>query len=447
MKKPCFSQKVKYIITQGYRMKKEIGLDIPKENIKITELYNNSVYFISRLLDDEMIDRLSKTALKLVLKLSRYFSTQSGRKAKKKLFSATELKRDLAINKKPISRQCLDDVLSQITESKLFLVEAGFYGKEKTYTFYIPSVENTSIFGNSSYISSNSSYEIGNCNYNNSNSSYEIGNSSYGIENPVIVAPVEIAPNSVSPQDNLLKITIKDNFIKEVNTLSSSTISNSSLPLNLDKEKIEKVKSKLKDFGVVGIDNLIKYNSLEIIEKQIMYHEFREFKNGSLLYNAIKNNEDAPAEYLAHLRFEENQAWVRKYYNFYSLFGINPTGNANDRKKELTKFLLHNLYQFGYLELNKPALNQELRYYQADNLRFIENRVIKPIKYFLANFKIDELITILESGLEILRKDILQCDRKDIIFKCFSDYGVNVFNLKKSILKINSMELTENENK
>lgn len=392
--------------------------------MKSKEFFDGSYFMTPRNLS-KVINKLSRPCFVIMNHLFIYFSTEAGRKTGIKEYTLSELVILCELSKSTIVR-----AVNEIAEKKIFIVKIDVKKFGTEYIFMVINQKNIADL--------------------NKISSPDLESSSSNLEsNDKVISKVitTIAPDSVSPQDNLLKITIKDNFIKEVNTLSSSTISSSSLPLNLDKEKIEKVKSKLKDFGVVGIDNLIKYNSLEIIEKQIMYHEFREFKNGSLLYNAIKNNEDAPAEYLAHLRFEENQAWVRKYYNFYSLFGINPTGNANDRKKELTKFLLHNLYQFGYLELNIPALNQDLRYHQADNVRFIENRVIKPIKYFLANFKIDELITILESGLEILRKDILQCDRKDIIFKCFSDYGVNVFNLKKSILKINSMELTENENK
>lgn len=413
--------------------------------MKSKEFFDGSYFMTPRNLS-KVINKLSRPCFVIMNHLFIYFSTEAGRKTGIKEYTLSELVILCELSKSTIVR-----AVNEIAEKNIFIVKIDVKKFGTEYIFMIINQKNITDLNKISspdLESSSSNLESHSSNLESSSSFLESSSSNLESDDKVISKVItSIAPLSKSPQDNLLKITIKDNFIKEVNTLSSSTISNSSLPLNLDKEKIEKVKSKLKDFGVVGIDNLIKYNSLEIIEKQIMYHEFREFKNGSLLYNAIKNNEDAPAEYLAHLRFEENQAWVRKYYNFYSLFGINPTGNANDRKKELTKFLLHNLYQFGYLELNKPALNQELRYYQADNLRFIENRVIKPIKYFLANFKIDELITILESGLEILRKDILQCDRKDIIFKCFSDYGVNVFNLKKSILKINSMELTENENK
>lgn len=413
--------------------------------MKSKEFFDGSYFMTPRNLS-KVINKLSRPCFVIMNHLFIYFSTEAGRKTGIKEYTLSELVILCELSKSTIVR-----AVNEIAEKNIFIVKIDVKKFGTEYIFMIINQKNITDLNKISspdLESSSSNLESHSSNLESSSSFLESSSSNLESDDKVISKVItSIAPLSKSPQDNLLKITIKDNFIKEVNTLSSSTISSSSLPINLDKEKIEKVKSKLKDFGVVGIDNLIKYNSLEIIEKQIMYHEFREFKNGSLLYNAIKNNEEAPAEYLAHLRFEENQAWVRKYYNFYSLFGINPTGNANDRKKELTKFLLHNLYQFGYLELNKPALNQELRYYQADNLRFIENRVIKPIKYFLANFKIDELITILESGLEILRKDILQCDRKDIIFKCFSDYGVNVFNLKKSILKINSMELTENENK
>ncbi len=412
--------------------------------MKSKEFFDGSYFMLPRNYG-KIINGLSRPCFIVTNHLFIYFSTEAGRKTGIKEYTLNELVILCELSKSTIVR-----AVNEIVEKKIFIVKIDVKKFGTEYIFMVINQKNiTDLNKISSPDLENSSSNLESHSSNLESSSSFLKSSSSNLEsNDKVISKVitTVAPLPKSSQDNLLKITIKDNFIKEVNTLSSSTISNSSLPINLDKEKIEKVKSKLKDFGVVGIDNLIKYNSLEIIEKQIMYHEFREFKNGSLLYNAIKNNEDAPAEYLAHLRFEENQAWVRKYYNFYSLFGINPTGNANERKKELTKFLLYNLYQFGYLELNKPALNQDLRYHQADNLRFIENRVIKPIKYFLANFKIDELITILESGLEILRKDILQCDRKDIIFKCFSDYGVNIFNLKKSILKINSMELTENEN-
>lgn len=398
---------------------------------------------------------LDKSAVLLSIYLYQYFSSIGGKKLGYKNITIPNLIKDL----KYFSRNTVITALSQVQEKELFLIHENKVTSPKTLTIFINNPDNQLLFNDIK--NGKKSIEISNKNYLNiseminqctDGESHSTDIKSKYTDGESHSTDIDKQPSKVTiiesqvPLEKAPIIDIKNVFNNisnnNKNLVSNPVISQPDLTL-----KIEKVKSKLKDFGVVGIDNLIKYNSLEIIEKQIMYHEFREFKNGSLLYNAIKNNEEAPAEYLAHLRFEENQAWVRKYYNFYSLFGINPTGNANDRKKELTKFLLHNLYQFGYLELNKPALNQELRYYQADNLRFIENRVIKPIKYFLANFKIDELITILESGLEILRKDILQCDRKDIIFKCFSDYGVNVFNLKKSILKINSMELTENENK
>lgn len=406
--------------------------------MKSKEFFDGSYFMTPRNLSN-VINKLSRPCFVIMNHLFIYFSTEAGRKTGIKEYTLNELVILCELSKSTIVR-----TVNEIAEKKIFIVKIDV---KKFGTKYIFMVINQKNIADLNKISS-PDLESSSSNLESHSSNLE-SSSSFLESNDKVISKVitTVAPLPKSPQDNLLKITIKDNFIKEVNTLSSSTISNSSLPLNLDKEKIEKVKSKLKDFGVVGIDNLIKYNSLEIIEKQIMYHEFREFKNGSLLYNAIKNNEEAPVEYLAYLRFEENKAWVNKYYNFYSLFGINPTTNANDRKKELTKFLLYNLYQFGYLELNIPALNQELRFHQANNLKFIETRVIKPIKYFLTNFKIDELITILESGIEILRQDRGQCDRKDTIFKCFNNYGVNVFNLKKSILKINSMELSENENK
>lgn len=398
---------------------------------------------------------LDKSAIMLMIYLHGYFSSVTGRKLGYKNITIPSLIKEL----KYFSRNTVITALSQVQKSEAFLIHENKITSPKTLTIFINNPDNQLLFNDIK--NGKKSIEISNKNYLNIsemiNQCTDEENHSTDIKSKCTdeeshSTDIDKQPSkatiieSQAPLEKAPIIDIKNVFNNisnnNKNLVSNAVISQPDLTL-----KIEKVKSKLKDFGVVGIDNLIKYNSLEIIEKQIMYHEFREFKNGSLLYNAIKNNEDAPAEYLAHLRFEENQAWVRKYYNFYSLFGINPTGNANDRKKELTKFLLHNLYQFGYLELNIPALNQELRFHQADNVRFIENRVIKPIKYFLANFKIDELITILENGLEILRKDILQCDRKDTIFKCFDSLGVNVFNLKKSILKINSMELTNNENK
>jgi len=117
-----------------------------KQKIKITDLYNNSVFFVSRALDDEMIDRLSKTALKLVLKLNRYFSSETGQRNQRKEYSVSELRKELAINQKDISLKCALDIIEQIRINKLFFIYDGFYGKEKTFTFFLPSLKNEELF-------------------------------------------------------------------------------------------------------------------------------------------------------------------------------------------------------------------------------------------------------------------------------------------------------------
>ena len=86
---------------------------------KITDLYSSSVYFVPRTLDDEMIDRLSKTAIKLVLKLNRYFSTETGRKVQRNTYKMSELLKELGSNK-PISSKCFFDIINQIKKVNYF---------------------------------------------------------------------------------------------------------------------------------------------------------------------------------------------------------------------------------------------------------------------------------------------------------------------------------------
>jgi len=128
-------------------MKNQLNKEVSqKQKIKITDLYNNSVFFVSRALDDEMIDKLSKTALKLVLKLNRYFSSETGQRNQRKEYSVTELRKELAINQKDISLKCVLDIVEQIRVNKLFFIFDGFYGKEKTFTFFLPSLKNEELF-------------------------------------------------------------------------------------------------------------------------------------------------------------------------------------------------------------------------------------------------------------------------------------------------------------
>ena len=110
--------------------------------INITNLYQSAVYFVPRSLDDDMIDLLSKTALKLVLKLNRYFSTETGRTKQKKVYNITDLRQELGTNGKVLSRNALTKIIEQIKENNLFLIEETYNGKEKVYNFFAPSAEN-----------------------------------------------------------------------------------------------------------------------------------------------------------------------------------------------------------------------------------------------------------------------------------------------------------------
>ncbi len=207
---------------------------------KITDLYSSSVYFVPRTLDDEMIDKLSKTAIKLVLKLNRYFSTETGRKVQRNTYKMSELLKELGSNK-PISSKCFFDIINQIKESKLFLMYEDLNTKDKEFTFFLPNEFNESIFkdvelqkkyfknksfthvleNNIKKFSSKkekSSSENENSSSNNWNSSSVFENSSSKTEksSSVFEAPETIVnTDKIDIVESCQDYYIKDNYIKE----------------------------------------------------------------------------------------------------------------------------------------------------------------------------------------------------------------------------------------
>lgn len=207
---------------------------------KITDLYSSSVYFVPRTLDDEMIDKLSKTAIKLVLKLNRYFSTETGRKVQRNTYKMSELLKELGSNK-PISSKCFFDIINQIKESKLFLMYEDLNTKDKEFTFFLPNEFNESIFkdvelqkkyfknksfthvleNNIKKFSSKkekSSSENENSSSNNWNSSSVFENSSSKTEKSSSVFEVPetiVNTDKIDIVESRQDYYIKDNYIKE----------------------------------------------------------------------------------------------------------------------------------------------------------------------------------------------------------------------------------------
>lgn len=86
------------------------------------------------------------TTMSLMARLYKYFSSENGRQAQKKLYYYCDLKNELGKNSKPASRNTIENSIKEIKESNLFIVNEDWKGKEKTVCFYIPNEKNISIF-------------------------------------------------------------------------------------------------------------------------------------------------------------------------------------------------------------------------------------------------------------------------------------------------------------
>lgn len=222
-----------------------------EKEIKITDLYSSSVYFVPRTLDDAMVDKLTKTALKLVLKLNRYFSSETGRKNQRNVYRCSELRKELGINDKPISLICFLDIIKQVKDNNLFLIYQNDNTKDKEFTFFLPSENNKAIFEavekdekyfknkitthvldnnivkldtnkstkkdekitNSTLENTNSSFIFTNCSFKNTNSSFTFANSSFINQNCSFIFSI---PETVVNVDNFtFSKTCQDYYIKD----------------------------------------------------------------------------------------------------------------------------------------------------------------------------------------------------------------------------------------
>jgi hypothetical protein len=290
--------------------RKRVKMNTKKETYqktqnKITDIYESSVYFVPRTLDDEMIDRLSKTAIKLVLKLNRYFSTETGRKLQRNTYKMSDLLKELGSNK-PISSKCFFDIIKQIKENKLFLMYEDLNTKDKEFTFFLPNEFNESIFrdvelqkkyfknktfthvldNNITKLSSKKeklSSENENSTSNNWNSSSSFENSSSENEKsssknevPETIENTTQEPISKKPQDYYIKDNLyKDNYIQETSYSKNDTT--------------EKVSTENKKDAVCDVSkNLNEKEKEKVIQEDLMSKVISEQEKILIDFGVVK---------------------------------------------------------------------------------------------------------------------------------------------------------------
>jgi len=297
--------------------RKRVKMNTKKETYqktqnKITDIYESSVYFVPRTLDDEMIDRLSKTAIKLVLKLNRYFSTETGRKLQRNTYKMSELLKELG-STKPISSKCFFDIIRQIKENKLFLMYEDLNTKDKEFTFFLPNEFNESIFRDvelqkkyfknktfthvldnniKKFSSENknltsktekSSSENENSTSNNWNSSSETENSSSETENSSSI--FEVPETLVNTKQERIAENAQDYYIKD-NIYKDNYIQETSLAKN---DTTEKASTENKKSDVCDVSkNLNESKKENIIHEDLMTNVISEQEKILIDFGMIK---------------------------------------------------------------------------------------------------------------------------------------------------------------
>lgn len=118
-----------------------------KKQVKTNDLFESAF----KSAPDKFWDLLQEmkytyTTMSLMARLYKYFSSENGRQAQKKLYYYCDLKNELGKNSKPASRNTIENSIKEIKESNLFIVNEDWKGKEKTVCFYIPNEKNISLF-------------------------------------------------------------------------------------------------------------------------------------------------------------------------------------------------------------------------------------------------------------------------------------------------------------
>jgi hypothetical protein len=434
------------------------------------------------------IRNMTKTSNILCGILYSYFSTETGRQRQRKEFSISNLRSLLGNKDKIASRGAVEQAINEVKELGLFLINESFFGKEKMITFYISNEKNKEIFEDvnkkigyfqgdfSENYYKNNIIKIENHLQNfDTHSQKNVSHSqknvnelqkNVNVENPETLINTSFNKSLKSRQDYYIKdYNIKDyfskdnftqsNFDKELEKETKKTNKETSIldysfsklanqeNKKTDNSEKEKVINDLKNFGITSnIESLFKFNSIAEIKKQLEYHSYRENKSAGILYNAIKNKESAPAEYLNYLEIKKNDAYLLS--GFYKLqcdmgAGIERTFKYN--QKNLVTTLLYKLNNFGHLETNNPIENTENRFKQSD--RMYLDTLINPLLKLFSKYKVSELMEHIKQGKETLFNTISLRREEIAVKELFTKKGIDLFKIEKSLNKINSMQSYE----
>ena len=470
--------------------------EVKKEDIVynfLGESYNNHTKHVDKLIID---GKITYTTARMCVLLFNYFSSETGRSVGYKLYSISDLREALKINNKLASRQTISNCIKEIKENNIFLFDEIENKKfrEKQIAFYTKSqssiekfekvrnelatfstkithnyTENNVIFLEKSYVKNDKNItprvksNAHQCQIKLTPVSNQINTSvksnvhernAETIKNTTI-SEIENLPQETLYKETLYKETfIKEDFLdnKEIEKTKKETsllehienkISVKKENENISFDEKEKVIQDLKNFGInSNIENLFKFNSIAEIKKQLEYHSFRENKTPGILYNAIKNKETAPAEYLNYLEIKKNDSYLLS--GFYKLqcdigAGIERTFKYN--QKNLVTTLLYKLNNFGHLETNNPIENTENRFKQSDKMYL--DTLINPLLKLFSKYKVSELMEHIKQGKETLFNTISLRREEIAVKELFTKKGIDLFKIEKSLNKINSMQSNE----
>ena len=467
--------------------------EVKKEDIVynfLGESYNTHTKHLDRLIIE---GKITYTTARLCISLFNYFSTENGRKHGYKLFSISDLRELLKINNKLASRPTIANSIQEIKDNNIFLFDEIDNKKfrEKHFAFYTKSEasikkfekvkndlasfsariihdysENNVIFLGKTYIkndekdTSNLKSTFNECKINFQPVENQLSTSvksTFNERKPETIENIIISDFEKNPKETFIKETLyKETFLLE-NSLDTKEIEKTKketsflehiekkISVKNENEKIdnsekEKVINDLKNFGITSnIESLFKFNSIAEIKKQLEYHSFRENKTPGILYNAIKNKETAPAEYKKHLYRIENQNFDKEYSKLIYGVGSSCDENIENKKAYLTHAIISKLYKYGFINTNNSTLNNELQFNYADNENYVIDTLIKPLKTFLENKKLQNLIDLIKEGIELIKKDNAYYLEKPLINDLFNNKGVNIFSIEKAIVKAKNM--------